>query len=647
MNIRRLAAAMISLLFLFLVPCQANDNAQDGNGSPTGHGASGKGYYHGREYLYKVSIYVGKSDTASYSDPSLSGFQLLGNSFYLRPRYLTFPTVPTFSLYNKVQHQEGAALVAPTTVDIVTWGDIPPPPVVCGGTISAVKSYFGDTNTLRDSIEEIANQNGQTSAQLAESLTVTINGTTGQFSASEILPIETDGVYSNKVPWLILYEPIVLAHLRDGSTVLALTATEYALAQKLGYFDFHSREPDGQYISLMTHALLPSSIMLEQSWFGFPAPEPPAGRVKWSDDSVIDYGGWGMRMLGVNGRPRQNNTAYDTEYRVNTEAITSFEVTASADVTPDDPAYVTLRIDGASGTTVQKRVVLPQDSTQLVWIKWPTPANETYVTVVASISGNAAVTFTNGSRGRFSDVSISSLEGADPPNPEFQDEKPYGFAIPEPPDEVDVSEASWTVWDCFWSPDWQYEPDWTWVPDPTLPAGGHWRDDGDWVDNGNWDYALDRFSARLSADVALSPDEHCPTAEEVMGSKGRGWQIKSAYGIKLDVTGRLSHNATSADVTNVQNVLVRYPEFQYEDYHTLLEPTSTGRRTVFSLPQNPFSHFSNRVHFTPLWYPDGIYQPAIRLIDCWTPAGMLRINKSSLLYIKGTVYDDWRVVPLE
>ena len=51
-----------------------------------------------------------------------------------------------------------------------------------------------------------------------------------------------DGQYVNKVPWLTIYEPVIIFYLNDGTPILAFTTTEYALAQMPGYFIFLKRE---------------------------------------------------------------------------------------------------------------------------------------------------------------------------------------------------------------------------------------------------------------------------------------------------------------------------------------------------------------------------------------------------------------------
>ena len=438
---------------------------------------------------------------------------------------------------------------------------------------------------------------GCTPEQLVEGMTFTLGGTTGHFPAIDILPQKVNGAYANRVPWLVVYEPVVMAHLRDGLTVLALTATEYAMAQKAGYFDFFSREPDGQYIALMTHALLPSSIMLDESWFGYGAPEPPAARVKWSNDAIIDYGGWGIRLLAANGHVTPNDTSYDADYRVDTDVVTSFEVKSSSRVTPDNPVYITMSVDGIPSAQATKAVVMPADSTQRVWIKWHTPLQAMQKTVVASISGNAGVFFTAGRRERYMDVRISKLTDNPPPDPKYQDEKPAGFTIQSPPTEADVTSASWTVWRCQWVPDWKYEADWNWIEDLTdLIDGGYWVDNGNWVDRGDWRYDLDRYYAWLDATMTITPDDHCPTAEQIPEPdanrpQGTVWKMGSAYGFNIQVKPSLRYDCSSNDISDAQNVTVRFPEYAYNTYFNILERIAGRAFPIFQFSINQFSQY--------------------------------------------------------
>lgn len=197
------------------------------------------------------------------------------------------------------------------------------------------------------------------------------------------MPTKVNDKYQNKVPWLIVYEPVIISYLKDRTTTLAFTATEYALAQKLGYFNFRGGS-DGQYISGMTHSDLPNSIFLEESWFGYPVTSALPDNVYWDLDRIIAGGGWGMRMLKANSVDVvENDTEYDYEYRVDTDVITSVRIYASDDITPDNrheseaaynnpvknTATVTISANGYSKST---EVVIPNGGSELVWLKWHT-----------------------------------------------------------------------------------------------------------------------------------------------------------------------------------------------------------------------------------------------------------------------------------
>jgi len=289
---------VILLVFTMLmntVTVFADDNADTGSGG-TEDALAGKGFYRTSEYMYKVSIYVGLSDRANESDSLLSNWRRIGSQpLYVKPASFTLPAGTFFGSSSKVDYMNGASLSSNTNPLIIT--DNPPPiPITNNGNITAVKSYFGDTATLNNFIEAYAYRAGTSKQALVSSINFTIDGDTKQYPPEDILPTKSDGVYQNKVPWLIIYEPVIITYLKDRATVLAFTATEYALAQKLGYFNFKGGS-DGQYVSGMTHSDLPNSIFLEESWFGFPVTSALADGVLWGDDRIINGGGWGMRML--------------------------------------------------------------------------------------------------------------------------------------------------------------------------------------------------------------------------------------------------------------------------------------------------------------------------------------------------------------
>ena len=132
----------------------------------------------------------------------------------------------------------------------------------------------------------------------------------------------------------------------------------------------------------------------------------------------------------------------------------------------------------------------------------------------------------------------------------------------------------------------------------------------------------------------LSPDETSPTAN--------GDVTKSGYGVKVYVQGRQNYSGTPY-MTGVQNAITYFPEFYYGMYWRLLDHDGSGN---FTFKPNPYSTYGNRVHFTPIWMPDGAYVAETWMLDMWTPAGMLCCKVRDSVTINGNLWDDWHVAPV-
>jgi len=64
----------------------------------------------------------------------------------------------------------------------------------------------------------------------------------------------------------------------------------------------------------------------------------------------------------------------------------------------------------------------------------------------------------------------------------------------------------------------------------------------------------------------------------------------------------------------------------------------------FALPLNPYAPSSARLHYVPLWFPDGNYIAQGYVSDLWTPAGMMSTYmNSNPIVISKSAYDDWYV----
>lgn len=214
------------------------------------------------------------------------------------------------------------------------------------------------------------------------------------------------------------------------------------------------------------------------------------------------------------------------------------------------------------------------------------------------------------------------------------------------PKKEQVTSASWGIWSPWWQENWEWVENWQkcWHTDRWTDADGkthtdrwyHWVDNGWWEDHGWWEFDYNGYSASLAGSMKITPDEKSPTATAST--------LKSGYGVQEKVTAKVTTNQSAA-VTAAQNAVTYFPEFGYENYRRLLEAEISGRSTTFQFKANPYSTYNRRTHFTPIWYPDGSYTPYTWLLDCWTPAGMLSMNLTDSVTIRGNLWEEWHIAP--
>jgi len=65
-----------------------------------------------------------------------------------------------------------------------------------------------------------------------------------------------------------------------------------------------------------------------------------------------------------------------------------------------------------------------------------------------------------------------------------------------------------------------------------------------------------------------------------------------------------------------------------------------GEMTVtWQLAVNPYSVTGSRLHYTPIWFPDGEYVAWVQAFYSWSPIGQLYEHKTDTLTIEGDMYD--------
>ncbi|ODR33917.1 hypothetical protein BEI60_23055 [Eisenbergiella tayi] len=418
----------------------------------------------------------------------------------------------------------------------------------------------------------------------------------------------------------LVVEPI--AYFTHNGKNYAMTATEAALYNQMSGGTLRRKLPS------LTHQNLPLSLFLEIPDLGYPAWNGTiSGKV--SDSDILSA--LGIGIVSYKGTEDPEPEASDYTYRVDTDVITSITLTSGKDITPDKPASVTFHITGQ--TYLVKDIVMPAGGSQVVWTKWHTPSAPSTLTITASVSGASTgqTSFT---------ANIISLDENIPPDPMATDTNPR-FSVPGLPSNLQKTSADWSVWNARWQPDWKWESSWEWIggdhnsgcPENCTNSHGHWEDNGRWVDYGKYIYESTSYYASLTGSMEIHPDDTVPTAS--------GDTMKSGYGIKQSAQALVTVNAPTSHYTPAQTAVSYFPEFSYKNYWRLLT-CSKGLSASFVFQPNEFSTYQRKVHFTPLWYPDGsAYTVYTYILDIWTPAGMLSLNLNDNVQIQGSLYDDW------
>lgn len=397
----------------------------------------------------------------------------------------------------------------------------------------------------------------------------------------------------------LLLEPI--AFYKFEGNMFATTATEAALYDEVTSGLLRKR------MQSLTHKNLPLAMFLEVGDLGYPAWGGSKTSAASNADIKSSLGLGIVRFTEKSEEPQID--AYDYEYRINTEVITAVRVSGGQS-DPDNPTRVSFNVGGITYNV--GNVYYPDGDSQLAWIKWKTPAAEQTMTIHVTVSGPGSTAKTT------INCKIIDLDKNPPPNP-VADDRNDSFRPAAVPQRAVKSSASWSVWRPWWQ---EY---WVW-----HSTGD---DDGYWCDHGWYEFDLDRYNASLSASMSIKCDDKNPTAS--------GRTMKSGYGVSQTVNGSISSNQSTA-VTQPQNAVSYFPEFEYETYWRLLERMGSGR---FEFQKNNYSTYKNRTHFTPIWMPDGNYTVNTWLIDGWTPDGMLSANLTDSLTIRGSLWDDWHVAP--
>lgn len=330
-----------------------------------------------------------------------------------------------FSKVSKLQYTNGKA-IAPS---VSTYSYVNPaqalPRIISSqslghASIKEIKSYFTDEQVIRS----IANLTGM-------DFEVLING-----------------------EYRLLIEPV--AYVTFEGVKIAMTATEAALYDEQTSGAVRSRLPT---VALQN---LPLSMFLEIPDLGYPAWAGPITGIRSNYDIKTALGLGAVRFSEAPPEMPEVS-AYDYEYRTNTEVITAVNVSGGQS-DPDSPVSVTFNVQGRSYTV--RNVYYPNGDSQLAWIRWTTPDMPQTMTITVRAHGGGAI-----SKGTIN-VNIVDLDENTPPDPNADDRNDR-FTRPSLPSNAQVTSANWGVWRPWWHTYWVWH-------------SGDDDDDGYWYDQGWW-----------------------------------------------------------------------------------------------------------------------------------------------------------------
>lgn len=572
---KRLIICVLTVILLFSITINTysvGEGNVDHGGGGMGSGTSSNKWSPGEEGV-RVSV-IRSSDNSQVSQSfDMTNINLRDNVF-------------TFGTYSKLKYRDGVPLVIEAADYTVVKPTISMPNIIASASrptsIEAIKKYF----CSEYAVKLIANTTG----------------------------IEYDTLINGN--YKILIEPV--AYFLFNGNYFAMSAHQAALYdQKL------SGGLRSKLVSL-THKNLPLAMFLERADLGYPAWTGTTTK-SVSNDTIINYLGLGVVKFKDEPIPEESiETPGEFEisepqyiYRTDTDVITAIKVTADKEYNPDFPLKVKFNINGS--TYLVEDIVIPENETQLVWVKWHTPDEAQDIPVKVYV-GETDMNFF---------VRIEELNDNEPPDPKANDRDDL-FSIPQLPTDTDVSSLSWNVWSASWHENWEWISNWEW-------NGSEWVDNGQWVDNGWYDFTSNSYYASLNITQSISPDLKSPTASVT--------EMKSGYGFNTKLESSINTNALTGAYTQAQTTQMFFPEFDYETYFRVLERNILNYKSTFKFKENKYSTYKSRAHFTPVWFPDGVYKTYTKVYDAWTPAGMLSVNKTAELNIKGNLFEDWHIAP--
>ena len=161
-------------------------------------------------------------------------------------------------------------------------------------------------------------------------------------------------------------------------------------------------------------------------------------------------------------------------------------------------------------------------------------------------------------------------------------------------------------------------------------------------------YVQKSYSALLSTTFEIKPDPR-------VAIKDHPDMMESGFGVSATATTRLTTNYDHPEkLVGPQMYWAYYPETNYwtdsdwSQYADALEYKSGAfgqvGETSWQYAVSPYSVTDSRLHYTPVWFPDDMYEAVGQSFYGWSPAGQMYSQVSDTVEIEGDMYDRFPVL---
>ena len=164
----------------------------------------------------------------------------------------------------------------------------------------------------------------------------------------------------------------------------------------------------------------------------------------------------------------------------------------------------------------------------------------------------------------------------------------------------------------------------------------------------NGSYVQKSYWAQLVTTFEISPDPR-------VAIKDYPDMMESGFGVSATATTRLTTNYDHPEkLVGPQMYWAFYPETGYwtdndwSQYADAFEYKSGAfgqvGETSWQYAVSPYSVTESRLHYTPVWFPDGMYEAVGQSFYGWSPAGQMYQQVSDTVEIEGDMYDRFPVL---